>query len=185
MCVNNVRWTEVLPTVLLSLRNSYKEDLKSTAAELVYGTALRLPGELLHASTNETHQSEFAEQLSRVMSEIRPVPASNHATQKVFVNPDLNVATRVFVRIDKVRPPLTAPYDGPYEVVRRHEKYFVLKIKGYEERISLDRLKPAFLPQETQVREEHSYSKPIQMGAQEVSTNLRKFVRFTNSLEGE
>ena len=30
---------------MLGLRNSYKEDLQATAAEMVFGTPLRLPGE--------------------------------------------------------------------------------------------------------------------------------------------
>ena len=39
------QWTEALPIVLLSIRTALKEDLHCTAAEMVYGTTLRLPGE--------------------------------------------------------------------------------------------------------------------------------------------
>lgn len=35
----------MLPLALLGIRTTLKEDLKCTAAELVYGTSLRLPGE--------------------------------------------------------------------------------------------------------------------------------------------
>lgn len=38
-------WVGILPTVLLGLRTCYKEDIKSTAAEMVYETTLRIPGE--------------------------------------------------------------------------------------------------------------------------------------------
>jgi len=38
-------WTEVLPMILLGLRASYKEDIQTSTAELVYGTTLKLPGE--------------------------------------------------------------------------------------------------------------------------------------------
>ena len=41
------RWTEVLPLVLLGIRSAWKEDLDATAAEMVYGQPLRLPGEFL------------------------------------------------------------------------------------------------------------------------------------------
>ncbi|CAB0010179.1 unnamed protein product, partial [Nesidiocoris tenuis] len=37
-------WMEELPAVLLGLRNSFREELGASPAELVYGTALRLPG---------------------------------------------------------------------------------------------------------------------------------------------
>ena len=38
-------WTEVLPLVLLGIRTALKTDLQCSAAELVYGTTLRVPGE--------------------------------------------------------------------------------------------------------------------------------------------
>ena len=38
-------WTDVLPLVLLGIRTALKEDISATAAEMVYGTTLRLPGE--------------------------------------------------------------------------------------------------------------------------------------------
>nr|CAH8876148.1 unnamed protein product [Trichobilharzia regenti] len=43
---NNTHWTESLPLVLLGIRNALKTDAGCTSAELVYGTTLRLPGEL-------------------------------------------------------------------------------------------------------------------------------------------
>lgn len=45
MCHNNREWVDVLPAVLLGLWTSIKEDIKASAAELVYGTTLCLPGE--------------------------------------------------------------------------------------------------------------------------------------------
>ena len=42
---NTAHWVDSLPLVLLSIRSTLKEDLKCRAAELVYGTTLRLPGE--------------------------------------------------------------------------------------------------------------------------------------------
>lgn len=44
-CHQQQEWVDILPTILLGLRTSYKEDLKATAAEMLYGTSLRLPGE--------------------------------------------------------------------------------------------------------------------------------------------
>ncbi len=38
-------WMDMLSLVLLGVRTSLKEDISCTAAELVYGTSLRLPGE--------------------------------------------------------------------------------------------------------------------------------------------
>lgn len=38
-------WIEILPIVLLGIRIAIKEDLSATAAEMVYGTSIRLPAE--------------------------------------------------------------------------------------------------------------------------------------------
>ncbi|GFW84247.1 hypothetical protein TNCV_4879101 [Trichonephila clavipes] len=45
-CHATERWTEVLPIILLGLRASLKEDILCTPAELVFGTTIRLPGEM-------------------------------------------------------------------------------------------------------------------------------------------
>ena len=50
-----------------------------------------------------------------------------------------------FVRHDAVKKPLQQPYDGPYQVISRAAKHFTMEIKGKQEVISIDRLKPAFL----------------------------------------
>lgn len=47
MCQEESEWTEFLPMVLLGLRSSYKEDIKATAAEMVYGTCIKMPAEFL------------------------------------------------------------------------------------------------------------------------------------------
>ncbi|KMQ86114.1 retrovirus-like pol polyprotein [Lasius niger] len=42
---NDRDWTTSLPTVLLGLRTVFKDDLKCSTAELLYGTTLKIPGE--------------------------------------------------------------------------------------------------------------------------------------------
>ncbi|GFY62684.1 pol polyprotein [Trichonephila inaurata madagascariensis] len=51
------RWTQVLPFVLLGLRFVIKEDIKATAAELVYGTTIRLPSDFLRNQVRTTFLS--------------------------------------------------------------------------------------------------------------------------------
>ena len=47
-------WADHQPMVLLGIRTALKEDLHCTAAELVYGTALRLPAEFVLPATAMT-----------------------------------------------------------------------------------------------------------------------------------
>ena len=51
----------------------------------------------------------------------------------------------VFIQHDAVRKPLQPPYDEPFSVSTRTEKYFTVKINGRDNTISIDCLKPAHL----------------------------------------
>ena len=53
-------------------------------------------------------------------------------------------AESVFVRHGARRAPLSGPYDGPYRVKKKGEKYFVLQVGTKEQVVSIDQLKPAF-----------------------------------------
>ncbi|GFV87635.1 transposon Ty3-G Gag-Pol polyprotein [Trichonephila clavipes] len=48
-------WTDILPIVLLGLRSAMKNDLKATSSQLVYGTTLRLPSDLISSNVSDTH----------------------------------------------------------------------------------------------------------------------------------
>ena len=49
------------------------------------------------------------------------------------------------MRVDSRRSPLQKPYDGPYEVLEKSDKFFSILKSGKASNVSIDRLKPAFL----------------------------------------
>ncbi|GFO31284.1 Pol polyprotein [Plakobranchus ocellatus] len=51
----------------------------------------------------------------------------------------------VYVRRDSHKHPLQRPYDGPYRVLNKNDKYITVEVKGRSEVITLDRLKAAFV----------------------------------------
>ena len=57
--LDEIHWTRHLPFILLSLNSMYKEDLKCSSSELVYGQTLRLPGDLCADKANS-----YAEEVS-------------------------------------------------------------------------------------------------------------------------
>lgn len=144
MCKNAKNWSKKLPLILLDLRAAYKPDIKASAAEMVFGTQLRLPGEFL-AESKQQSQTEFVNQFREFMQELRPTQTAHHTKDKPFVHPSLHNCTHVFVRVDRVRAALVQPYEGPFEVVERHDKYFKVLVHGKTNTISIDRLKPAFI----------------------------------------
>jgi len=145
MAHDNESWFMALSTVLLGLRAQYKADLQASAAELVFGDPLRLPGEFLGQSENVDETApEFVLTLRQRMADLRPAPASRHSSEKVFIFADLATCTHVYVRIDRVRRPLEPPYSGPFLVLRRTDKHFTLLIRNKSETVSVDRLKPCY-----------------------------------------
>ncbi|XP_071442238.1 uncharacterized protein [Hetaerina americana] len=146
-CHSTDSWVDVLPSVLLGLRAAWKEDLGATAADLVYGASLRLPGEFLSPSP-ETHPEDptsFVTQLRAHIRKLSPHPASRHGGRRTFVFQDLPTASQVFVRNDAVRGALQPPYDGPFAVLQRGEKNFLLRRGNRDVRVAIDRLKPAYV----------------------------------------
>ncbi|XP_061879645.1 uncharacterized protein LOC133631461 [Entelurus aequoreus] len=129
-------WIDRLPWVMLGLRSAPKEDLAAAPAELVFGQPLRVPGEFLPEGCTP-RPFPF---LSR--GSLAPGPI-HHCFPKSFVPSELKSARFVFVRHDAHRSPLQPPYDGPFRVLERGPKNFVLDMGGRRECVSLDRLKPA------------------------------------------
>ncbi|BHF65921.1 hypothetical protein SprV_0200893500 [Sparganum proliferum] len=125
------RWSDHLPLVLLALRSTLKADIGCTAADLVYGTSLRLPG-------------DYVEQLRSVMRNLRATPPRASPANS-FIPPNLDKCDFVFVRHDAVRRPLQPPYDGPYRVLRRSAKDVVIGRSGKTDTVSIDRVKPAYI----------------------------------------
>ncbi|XP_018396914.1 PREDICTED: uncharacterized protein LOC108775129 [Cyphomyrmex costatus] len=146
-CHGDDRWTEVLPTVLLGIRAAWKEDMQATAADLVYGETLRLPGQFLkqHQPEETNSAAEFVKELKQHFDDFRPIKGTRHGERRPFVFKDLATTKQVFVRHDGPRAILQAPYDGPYPVVKRTDKIFVVRIHGKDIAVSIDRIKPAYI----------------------------------------
>ena len=137
-------WTITLPAVLLGVCSAVKERLSRSAAEMIYGTTLRLPGEFTQQYTVDanTDLENYLDKLRVAMSRLCLCPPRETHQTNVFQYKEIETCTHVFLRLIAIAPPLTALYDGPYKVVARVMK---ILIKGKVETVSLDRVKPAHL----------------------------------------
>ena len=147
MCNRETPWLTLLPTVLLGLRTAYKEDIKASAAEMLYGTTLRLPGEFFPNIDEPTDPYTFVTKFREHMQKVRAKPAAHHSNSKsAFVHKDLQTSTHVFIRSDHVKKPLEAPYTGPHEIINRlSDRVYNINVNGTPQNISVERLKPAFI----------------------------------------
>lgn len=145
-CHNDERWTDALPIVLLGIRAAHREDLDASAAELVYGQNLCLPAEFFASSAkNSSEPLEIIKQLRTHFRELQPTTGSRHGKKRIFVFKDLATTSHVFLRVDRAKGPLENPYEGPFPVVSRSKKTFVIRLRGKDITVSIDRLKPAYL----------------------------------------
>ena len=140
-------WVDNLPVVLLGIRSAVKEDLGCSAAELCYGTVLRIPGEFYRPiqPSQWADRSNFAEKLNTYMSELVPVQPRLPNNRPVYVNKDLKSCTHVFIRTDSVKKPLESPYTGPYKVIKCDDKNITVMKNGIKDSIAIDRCKPAYI----------------------------------------
>lgn len=143
---NTTNWSEDVPLVLLGIRVAIKDDIKCSPADLVYGQSLRIPSELIvnHPNDSPPSYSNILNKLRERVNSFDPTDTRKTQQSNIYTPESLNDCNYVFVRVDKVKTGLTPPYEGPYEVIRRFRKYFVLNIKDKNISISIDRLKPAF-----------------------------------------
>ncbi|VDO79185.1 unnamed protein product [Schistosoma margrebowiei] len=130
-------------SMLAGVRTSLKADIQCSAAELVYGTTLRLSREFFTPrSGHDFAKSDYVQPLSAFMQTLSPV-STRIQHRQVALHRELSTCSHVFIRVDSVRKPWQQPYEGPFRVIARHEKTFKVDRHGRVEIVSIDRLKTA------------------------------------------
>nr|VZI40174.1 unnamed protein product [Spirometra erinaceieuropaei] len=137
-------WSDNLPFALLGIRAALKSDLGCRTAELVFGTTLRLPGEIVtptYCGADETPEN-LVHRLRQFMRSLSAVPPRTPMTES-YVEKDLDKCTHVLVRYDRVRQPLESPYEGPFRVLARNAKTCRILRGDKADVVSVDRVKAA------------------------------------------
>ena len=119
------------------------EDAECLAADLVYRSALHLPGEFLPQTGQSVPTLTFLRGLQQFIRNAIPPPPVRHGSRPTQVPSDLSSKGWVYVQKDGYRRPLTRPYSGPFHIVEVHDKYFILDVNGLNDPVSIERLKIA------------------------------------------
>ena len=138
-------WSRKLPWVMLALRSTPHAALGSAPSEAVFGKSLRIPADILPTPDPPATIKE----VSKITESFLP-PKQTYSTalRKIRMPPQLGSCPFVYERIDCHKPPLSPSYAGPYPVLRRESKAYLLNKHSKESWVSIDRLKPAFLAEE-------------------------------------
>lgn len=144
-------WLNALPVVLLGIR-SIPNDSGHSPFTAVTGREFLLPQPMLSYVPSEPFNSNEVKLLAEEMAKYdhQRNPTNPHFSRSsTYVPRALKDCTHVWVRVDRVRKPLEAPYTGPYAVKERKPKFFILEFpSGRTDSVSIDRLKPAIITRE-------------------------------------
>lgn len=174
VCHANNNWVDILPLVLLGVRSTLKEDLKSSPAELVYGEPIRLPGDFFQPQNDEVvDMTDYITKLRKFASSLLPTPASRHGNQRSpFIFKNLATTSHIFLRDDTGIGSLKPAYTGPYEVLKRGDKVFKILVGVKPVTVSIDRIKPAYILSDSDTHTHTAQSTPI--NTHPVDTQERK-----------
>ncbi len=123
----------------MGLRAAPTEDTGVSAAEVVFGAPLVLPGQIL--DTGEPPPADF---IAKLRQSGPPPPSRPLTYAQMAAKPPAALLSAAFVHVRKggTIPPLSPLYSGPYRVLASGLKVFRLQVGEREETVSIDRLKP-------------------------------------------
>ncbi|KAL7643866.1 UNVERIFIED_CONTAM: hypothetical protein RMT77_005872 [Armadillidium vulgare] len=147
-------WLLSLPIILLSLR-CIPNDSGYSAFEAVTGKTPLCPMEILQSTPNNKQSLDsFMKKFMAHMKELdfRELPTFHPSQNSSYMPKELQTCTHVFLRTDRIRKSLEAPYSGPYEVLQRMNRCFKIKLRdGRTDVVSIGRLKPAIMKTPTKL----------------------------------
>ena len=138
-------WFHQLPWILLSLRATVKEDLQTSPAELVLGTPITLPGDVL-PTIPALPVPDRLKRLHLALQDAQPTPTAHHSVQPPpqpsLLPPDMQFC---FIRRDGHKVPLSPAYEGPFKVISQTDTTVTVLRGQVEDVISASRVKMATL----------------------------------------
>lgn len=112
---------------------------------MLYGENIKVPGEIF-IKTEDSESYDPSSFLSKLRDHFENVRSNETKVLNThtYIPKDLHTCKHVFLRIDKVKPPLHSPYEGPFPVVKLLRKQVIISKNGKELCVSIDRVKPAY-----------------------------------------
>ena len=152
-------WIDALPIVVFGHRITSPENGFSPH-HLVTGSDILLPSSLVEPQ-NSDFSREFVRNLSTHLTALNfTVSDTRDRKEAVFVPTDLSKSTHVWLRVDRTKKSLEAPYSGPHKVVSFHGRTVEIEVASGTTTVSLERVKPCYLPSSTSLPNSSPNSSP-------------------------
>lgn len=147
-CHNDINWLDKFPMVLLGLRKVYKEDLKVSPAEYLYSTLLHFPGEFFTDKCPPQDRTFFLQSFKLHMQQLKPAPATQHSTNRLFVYKSLHTSLHVSRTLPKKHSLDKLILDHILRVIQKiDDRVYKIYINGDIRNISIENLKLAHMLQ--------------------------------------
>lgn len=147
-CLRGYHWSKIVPIIALCFNNSNTKTSTYTPAQLTFGCNQRLPNYLIETSTDSNPKqwpNETIELFFKSMNMLKPKRIDHHTTvQPLFTFKDLDTCESVWVKNKSSSNTLDYVFTGPYKVLKREERYFVLKRDDNEWKVSKEHIKPTY-----------------------------------------
>jgi len=131
-------WLKQLPFVLLGIR-MMPDNEGNSAFSRVTGEQPMVPQLLVSQWT----PAEVVKELNKLQHQFKPPRTRKTPT---FMPEELATCSHVWLRLDRVRKPLEAPYQGPFKVMSRTKHTVTIEVRGKPTAVSIERTKPAVMP---------------------------------------
>jgi len=138
LMARNGNWLQELPVVLMGLRCRPDEDGSSPYSR-TFGEQPMLPRVIVSSGAVE----DINVSLQQLHSQYKVTRGKDIKWQG---DDKLKTSQFVWMRLDRVKRPLEAPYQGPFKVLDRHSHTYTIEVKGTPTTVAIERLKPAVLP---------------------------------------
>ena len=141
-------WMKALPVVLLGLRCMPNSNGLSPFFSVTGKTPLSPRNLFTKIPLNKESSTSFIQDFAKQMNELDFItPKDPNIKPSSYIPKDLQHCEYVWLRIDRLRKPLEAPYTGPFKVLERGHKTFKIQLpSGSNDVVSIDRLKPSIIP---------------------------------------
>jgi transposase InsO family protein len=133
-------WLTALPLILWTFRNSVPRNSSYSPFTLVTGEPTSFPRALLDRCPTDDEDAIVTNLIQLTDTSRLQMHCTTDAATPV-VPSNIDTCTRVWLRIDRPRRPLEAPYQGPYAVVARHPRYFTVDTPRGHQNVSVRRLR--------------------------------------------